>query len=86
MNVNSAQFIAGIERREIQYPFLQVHDGVPVEHALLLGARWEGETITSVSGLLYNHYAIANERQILTAAARAKPQSKPWQPSQVSIK
>ena len=35
------QFVAGIERLEIQYSFQQVHQGVLIERGMLIASRWE---------------------------------------------
>lgn len=56
-----AQFIAGIERLEIQFVFQQVDNGVPIEHTLLLASRWADQSITSVRGMLINNYSISNK-------------------------
>lgn len=58
--MNFAQFVAGIERLEIQYPFQQQVDHVPIEHTLLVASRWEGQDVTSVRGVLFNEYTITN--------------------------
>ena len=59
-----AQFVAGIERLAIDYPFQQVEGNVPIEHTHLLASRWQGQTITKVAGVVFNHYAIANNRSL----------------------
>ena len=59
-----AQFVAGIERLAIHYPFEQVDGNVPIEHTHLLASRWQGQAITSVAGVLFNQYAIANNRNL----------------------
>lgn len=59
-----AQFVAGLERLEIEYPFLQVDAGVPIEHTLLVASRWQGQGITSVWGSLIGQYTIANRRTV----------------------
>ncbi len=64
------QFVAGIERLEIQYPFQQVDGDVPVEHTLLLASRWEGQGVTSVFGALFDRYSIGN-RRVLSAEKMA---------------
>ena len=63
-----AQYVAGIERLEIQYPFQQVHQGVPIERGMLIASRWEGQTVTSVFGSLFSSYAIEN-KPVLTPSA-----------------
>ena len=62
--MNFAQFVAGIERLEIQFPFQQVEGDVPIEHTMLLASRWEGQTITTVRGVLFNRYSIVNKPTI----------------------
>jgi hypothetical protein len=63
-----AQYVAEIERLEVQYPFQQVHQGVPIERGMLVASRWEGQTVTSVFGSLFVSYAVAN-KPVLTPAA-----------------
>ncbi|MEM8483991.1 MAG: hypothetical protein AAF564_00505 [Bacteroidota bacterium] len=58
MNLN--QFIAGIEREAIAFPFVQVDADIPIEHTMILAQRWEGQGITSIRGVFYNKYDIAN--------------------------
>lgn len=70
------QFVAGIERLEIQYPFQQVDGDVPIEHTLLLASRWEGQTVTTVRGTLFSRYTIGNSvaidpEQAVEAAIKA---------------
>jgi hypothetical protein len=67
--MTAAQFIADIERQRILYVFQQMPQGVPIEHAGVIAARWEGETITSVHGTVFNRYQIANERKLSAAEA-----------------
>lgn len=55
-----AQFVAGIERQEILFPFAQIHDDVPIEHTSITAARWEGQGITAVWGSLINTYTVEN--------------------------
>ena len=64
----SAQFVAELERVEIQYPFQQVHQGVPIERGMLIASRWEGQTATSVFGSLFISYVIEN-KPLLTPSA-----------------
>ena len=64
-----AQYVAEIERLEIQYPFQQVHQGVPIERGMLIASRWEGQTVTSVFGGLFNAYAIENKPALTPAAS-----------------
>ena len=59
-----AQFVAGIERLEIQFPFQQVEGNIPIEHTMLLASRWEGQTVTTVRGVLFNQYTIVNSPTI----------------------
>jgi len=59
-----AQFVAGLERLEIQYPFLQVDGDVPIEHTLLIASRWQGQGITSLWGSVFSHYAVGNQRRL----------------------
>jgi hypothetical protein len=66
-SMNHAQFVASLERQEIQYPFQQVAAGVPIERALVVASRWEKQSITSVWGSLLDRYVIEN-RPTLTAA------------------
>jgi len=42
------QYLAGIQRRETQFPFLQAVASVPIEHTMLIASRWEGQGVTSV--------------------------------------
>lgn len=57
-----AQFKAGIERLAIEFAFQQLDENVPIEHTHIQAARWEGQTVTTVSGVLFNRYSIANRR------------------------
>ncbi len=75
-----AQYRAGIERREIVFPFQQVHCEparcVLIEHALLMATAWEGESVRSVQGALLGDYLIANAASldpgaVVTAAHRS---------------
>jgi len=63
-----AQYVAGIERLEIQYPFQQLHQGVPIEHSMLIASRWEGQGVTSVFGSVFSSYLVEN-KPVLSAAA-----------------
>lgn len=63
------QFVAGIERVGIDYPFQQVDGDVPIEHTQLVASRWDGQSLTKVAGVLFNQYAIANNRNINAGAA-----------------
>ena len=63
------QFVAGIERVGIDYPFQQVEGDVPIEHTHILASRWDGQSITKVAGVLFNQYAIANNRNLNADAA-----------------
>ncbi len=60
-----AQFRADIERLEVEYFFPQLESNVPIEHTGILAARWEGETVTLVTGRAFNRYTVTN-RVILT--------------------
>lgn len=55
-----SQYVANIERLEIEYPFQQVDNDVPIEHTLVLAARWEQQGVTSVRGVVFNQYGIDN--------------------------
>jgi hypothetical protein len=66
-----AQFKAGIERLEIQYPFQQQDGGVPIEHTMLVASRWEGQSVTTIFGTLFNFYAISNRVVIVESNAVA---------------
>jgi hypothetical protein len=68
------QFKAGIERRELVFPFVQTHrhpqrGAVPIEHTLLLATAWEGESVRSVQGALLGNYSITNAVGLDPAAA-----------------
>jgi hypothetical protein len=67
-----AELIAIQERRQIPYPFVQIVAGVPVEGAGLIASRWEGQTISTVSGALLDRYAIANTPRLDLARALAR--------------
>ncbi|HEV8700670.1 MAG TPA: kelch repeat-containing protein [Candidatus Polarisedimenticolia bacterium] len=69
--MNFAQYVAGIERQEIIYPFQQMESGVPIEHTMLLASRWEGQAVTSVRGALVNRYSVGNQVMIPMADAPA---------------
>ena len=56
-----AQYVADIQREQIQFPFRQLHDGVPIEHALVLATAWAGQGITSIRGVLFGSYTIGNK-------------------------
>jgi hypothetical protein len=62
------QYVAGIERLEIQYPFQQLYRGVPIEHSMLIASRWEGQHVTSVYGSVFSSYLVDNT-PVLSAAA-----------------
>jgi hypothetical protein len=64
-----AQYVAGIERLEIQYPFQQLHKGVPIEHSMLIASRWEGQGITSVFGSVFTFYVVENTPALSPGAA-----------------
>ncbi|MEK9629953.1 MAG: hypothetical protein VW455_13150 [Nitrospinota bacterium] len=63
------QLVANIERREIQYPFQQVVDNIPIEHTLILANRWEGQSVTSVRGTVIQNYRINNQKNIVPQKA-----------------
>jgi hypothetical protein len=69
-----AQFLADVERVEIQFPFQQVEGDVPIEHTMLIASRWEGQTITTVHGALFNRYTIGNS-VVLDPRESAVPQA-----------
>ncbi len=56
-----SQYVAGIERLQIQYPFLQVEGDVPIEHTLLLATRWEGQNVTAIRGRVLVSYRVVNQ-------------------------
>ncbi len=58
--MNYTQYVANIQRVEIQYPFQQVVGNVPIEHTLVIASRWEGQSIHSVFGTFLNRYGISN--------------------------
>jgi len=58
------QYVAGIERQEIHYPFQQTDQGIPIEHTLVLAKRWQGQGVTSVSGSFVNDYKVTNEQRL----------------------
>lgn len=65
------QFVHDIERAHIQYPFRQVVEGVPIEHAGVLATRWEGEGVTAVRGALVSRWVVANRRALAPGNAVA---------------
>jgi len=67
-----AQYKAGIERQQIQYPFLQVEGEVPIEHTLLLATRWEGQGITALRGRVLVEYRVVNRADMTADAAVAR--------------
>lgn len=67
-----SQYLADIEREQIQFPFRQIHDGVPIEHALVLATAWAGQGITSVRGVLFSNYTVGNKVVISEAEAPSK--------------
>lgn len=67
-----AQLVANIERRAIAYPFLQMEGGVPIEHALVLASRWEGQGVTTVHGALFERYTIGNAATLTAQQAVAQ--------------
>ena len=67
--MNFAQFVAGIERLEIEYPFQQVEGNVPIEHTLLIASRWQEQGITSIWGALFNNYTVANSKRLSSTDA-----------------
>lgn len=64
-----AQFVAGIERLEIIFPFLQLEGDVPIEHTLLLASRWEGQGVSSIRGVLFDQYQVVNSATLEPSAA-----------------
>jgi hypothetical protein len=64
-----AEYVAGIERLEIEYPFQQVHAGVPIEHSVLVASRWEGQAITSVYGSVLGRYRVENQPRLTASTA-----------------
>lgn len=56
-----SQYLADIEREQIQFPFRQIHDGVAIEHALVLATAWAGQGITSIRGVLFSNYTVGNK-------------------------
>ncbi len=70
--MNFAQFVAGIERRRIFFPLMQRVGDVPVEHAGVIAAAWEGQEISSVYGAIYNTLSVDNTVNVpLEEAAEA---------------
>jgi outer membrane protein assembly factor BamB len=67
--MNFAQYLAGIERREIQYVFQQLDQNVPIEHSGIVASRWEQQGITFIQGALFDTYAIANQVTIPPSSA-----------------
>ena len=68
------QYVAGVERLEIIYPFQQVIGDTPIEHTLVNASRWEGQGIHSIYGSFFNNYKVVNkvdlnEKQILKTLA-----------------
>ena len=63
------QLVADIERQEIQYPFQQVVEDIPIEHTLILANRWEGQSITSVRGTVIQNYIITNTKELSARTA-----------------
>lgn len=59
----------GAGRVEIQYPFQQVHEGVPIEHAGLIVSGWRGQGVTSVRGAVFNQYHVENRVALDARAA-----------------
>lgn len=70
--MNFSQFVANVERAEIQYPFLQVDRGVPLEHTLLVASRWDGFGIHAVRGSLLRQYRILNQPELTSPDAVVK--------------
>jgi hypothetical protein len=64
-----AQYVAGIERLEIQYPFQQLHQGVAIERSMLIASRWEGQGVTSVFGSVFSSYVVENKPTLSAAAS-----------------
>lgn len=69
-----ATLAADIAREEIIYPFQQLVDAVPVEHAGVIASRWRGQSIDVVHGSLLARYRVVNKHVLgaLTAAAAAE--------------
>jgi len=63
------QYKADIERLEIQYPFRQIVKDVPIEHTMVVASRWEGETITSITGRVFNQYVVTNQVKLTSRDA-----------------
>lgn len=69
--MSSAQFKADLERVRIQYAYRQLVNNVPIEHSGVLAARWEGETVTTVHGSVFNRYVVTNQVRLKPQAAIA---------------
>jgi len=63
------QYKADIERLEIEYPFRQVVKDVPIEHTMVVASRWEGETVTSITGRVFNKYVVTNQVKLTSRDA-----------------
>lgn len=61
------QFVAEIERQEIQYPFRQMEGDIPIEHTLVLAVRREGESVSSLRGVVFRDYGITNPGSRMSA-------------------
>ena len=68
-----SQFVAGIERLEIKYPFQQIDlaikTPVPIEHTQLVASRWDLQGVTTIYGNLFDQYAIVNNVKISSGDA-----------------
>jgi hypothetical protein len=64
-----SQFRADIERQRIQYAFTQRAESVPIEHAVIVAERNDGENVTTVYGTLFNRYGITNSVKLTAQAA-----------------
>jgi hypothetical protein len=62
------QYVAGIQRLEIQYPFQQMANNLPIEHTMIIASRWEGQGITSVFGSFLSRHNTANQLVITGTA------------------
>ena len=54
--------VRDIERPRIHYRFAQLHEGVPVEHTMLVATRRGGETVSIVQGTLIREPVATNKR------------------------
>ena len=72
LGMTFAELAAEVTRSETLYPFQQLHDGVPIEHTLLLVSRRPGDGATSLRGALIGDYRVGNSDAVASPVAAVR--------------